>query len=75
MAKQETEAFNNANLSKSLNKLPKRQKEAIYLKYYTGLNAKEIAEIMEINYQSVVNLIHKGIKSLKEDITISKLFN
>ena len=71
---QETERFKNKNISKLLNKLPKRQKEAIYLKYYSGLKAKEISEIMGINYQSVVNNLHKAIKSLKEEISIIKLF-
>jgi RNA polymerase sigma factor (sigma-70 family) len=74
MTSQETEQFKNKNLSKLLNKLPKRQKEAIYLKYYSGLKAKEISEIMDINYQSVVNTLHKAIKSLKEEISIIKLF-
>ena len=75
MTAQETEEFNNTQLSTLLNELPKRQKEAIYLKYYSGLKAREISEIMNINYQSVVNLLHKGIKNLKENISISKLFN
>jgi hypothetical protein len=30
---------------------------------------------MGINYQSVVNTLHKAIKSLKEEIAIIKLFN
>lgn len=75
MEKQETERFNKTNLPKILNALPKRQKEAIYLKYYSGLRAKEIAKIMNINYQSVINLLFKAIKSLKEDVSILKLFN
>ena len=75
MEKQETERFNKTNLPKILNGLPKRQKEAIYLKYYSGLKAKEIAKIMNINYQSVINLLFKAIKSLKEDVSILKLFN
>ena len=75
MEKQETERFNKTNLPKILNALPKRQKEAIYLKYYSGLKAKEIAKIMNINYQSVINLLFKAIKSLKEDVSILKLFN
>ena len=72
---QETIIFKNKNLSLLLNKLPKRQKEAIYLKYYSGLKATEISEIMDINYQSVVNILYKAIKSLKEEISIMKLFN
>jgi len=75
MTNQETERFKNKSLSTLLNKLPNRQKEAIYLKYYSGLKAKEISEIMGINYQSVVNTLHKAIKSLKEDVSIIKLFH
>ena len=75
ITEQETVNFKNKNLSTLLNKLPKRQKEAIYLKYYSGLKASEISEIMGINYQSVVNTLHKAIKSLKEEISIIKLFN
>ena len=71
---EETERFKHKNISKLLNKLPKRQKEAIYLKYYSGLKAKEISEIMGINYQSVINNLHKAIKSLKEEISLIKLF-
>jgi RNA polymerase sigma factor (sigma-70 family) len=71
---QETENFKNKNIATLLNKLPKRQKEAIYLKYYNGLKTKEISEIMNINYQSVVNTLHKAINSLKEDVSILKLF-
>jgi RNA polymerase sigma factor (sigma-70 family) len=75
LTNQETASFQNKSLSKLLNKLPERQKEAVYLKYYSGLKAKEISEIMGINYQSVLNMLHKAIKSLKEDISIVKLFN
>lgn len=75
MTNQETEIFKNKKLYSLLNKLPKRQKEAIYLKYYSGLKAKEISAIMGINYQSVVNTLYKAIKNLKEEISIIKLFN
>lgn len=56
---QETKSFKNKNIEILLNKLPKRQKEAIYLKYYCELKTVEIAKIMNINYQSVVNTLHK----------------
>ena len=70
----ETTSFRTKNISKLLNKLKKRKKEAIYLKYYSGLKATEIAEIMDINYQSVVNILHKALKSLKEEVSILNLF-
>ncbi len=70
----ETEDYKIKNITMLLNKLPKRQKEAIYLKYYSGLKATEISEIMNINYQSVINILHKAIKELKEEVSILKLF-
>jgi RNA polymerase sigma factor (sigma-70 family) len=71
---EETNSFRTKNMSKLLNKLPKRQKEAIYLKYYSGLKATEISEVMNINYQSVVNILHKALKNLKEEVSILNLF-
>ena len=49
----------------TLNKLPTRQKETIYLKIYKGLNYEEISEVMNINYQVVRNLLCQALKLLK----------
>ncbi len=51
-------------LSKILEKLPKRQKEAIYLKYYGEHSIAEIAEIMEISAGVVYKLIYKALNNL-----------
>lgn len=53
-------------LSDALNTLPVRQREALYLKFYEELEYSEISLVMEINYQSVVNLIYRGIASLRK---------
>lgn len=75
LTNQESETFKNKNLSALLNKLPKRQKEAIYLKYYVGLNTSDIATIMDLNYQSASNTIHKAIKNLRLKVTSPELIN
>ncbi|WP_418650520.1 RNA polymerase sigma factor [Tenacibaculum aestuariivivum] len=67
--------FKNKNLHILLNKLPNRQREVLYLKYNCELKTQDISEIMGINYQSVVNNIHKAIKGLREEIKILQLFN
>ena len=72
---QESKTFRNKNLTILLNKLPKKQREVIYLKYNCNLKTKDIAEVMNINYQSVVNHIHKAIKNLREEISILNLLN
>lgn len=55
-----------------LNTLPKKQREAIFLKYYNGLDYSEIAEIMSVKYQSVLNLIHRALKALQQNETLQK---
>jgi RNA polymerase sigma factor (sigma-70 family) len=52
--------------TESLNKLPRREKEIIYLRFYQELEVTEIVEIMEINAQSIYNLLHKALGHLRE---------
>lgn len=47
--------------------LTKRQKEALFLRYYENRSNDEIAEIMEINKQSVSNLLLKSLAILREN--------
>ncbi|MEF8812119.1 MAG: sigma-70 family RNA polymerase sigma factor [Bacteroidales bacterium] len=46
--------------------LPSRQKEALLMRFYLHIEYSEIAKIMEMNVQSVRNLVHKAIKTLRE---------
>ena len=52
-------------LASALNKLTERQREALYLKYFSELSNKEIARVMSLNRQSVYNLISDGLNALK----------
>ncbi|RIJ42418.1 RNA polymerase sigma factor [Pontibacter oryzae] len=47
-----------------LAKLPERQREVIFLKYYTGLQYDEISDIMGIDQKSVYKLTYKAIDKL-----------
>ncbi|MCX2740296.1 RNA polymerase sigma factor [Pontibacter anaerobius] len=47
-----------------LMKLPERQREVIFLKYYTGLQYDEISDIMGIDQKSVYKLTYKAIDKL-----------
>lgn len=53
---QETTAENHAKIKDLLTKITKRQREAIYLRFYQDLEYAEIAEIMGVATHSVVNL-------------------
>jgi len=54
------------NLIKALNRLTKRQREAIYLRYFEELEFESISEIMSMKVQSVRNSIHRGLVTLRE---------
>ncbi|MBK9737827.1 MAG: sigma-70 family RNA polymerase sigma factor [Saprospiraceae bacterium] len=68
LIQEETNSTNKARLHTAFEQLSSRQREAIYLKYYEEMNYEQICEIMNINYQSVRNLISKGILILRENI-------
>ena len=60
-------ALQNGNRLRSiLSKLPKREKEVIYLKYYQLLDNGQIAQLMNINRQSVYNLLSGSIVKLRQ---------
>ena len=63
----ETENESLQKLQSELQKLTKRQREAIFLRFNQDLSYEEIANIMSINYRSVVNLIHEAIKSIRQN--------
>jgi RNA polymerase sigma factor (sigma-70 family) len=67
IVEKETEASLHTKLASLLNDLPARQKEAIYLRYYEDMEYKQIAEIMNVNYQSVLNLIQKALNKLRSE--------
>jgi len=60
------------SLQNSIKSLPIRQKEVLNLRYFQELKHEEIAELLDINYQSVSNLLYKGIKSLKKQFRLPK---
>lgn len=48
-----------------MQQLPKREKEALYLRYYENLSLPEIAEVMGVNRQSAANFIQKALRKLR----------
>jgi RNA polymerase sigma factor (sigma-70 family) len=56
-----------------INKLPSRQKEALYLRYHQGLSVEQVSEVLNMNYQSTKNLLHRAILQLRKDFPVSVL--
>jgi RNA polymerase sigma factor (sigma-70 family) len=53
------------SLGKAIADLTKRQREALHLKFYEGLTNDQIAMVLEVNSQSVYNIIHQALKVLR----------
>lgn len=65
-------------LEKAMNELSDRQREAIYLRYVSGLSYEELGEVLHLSYQSARNLIHRGIEKLRksyQDASLSLLYS
>lgn len=62
----ETERHLNSLVSQAFAKLSQRQKEAIYLKFVSGLSYEEIGDILQVNYQSARNLVFRSLEKMRE---------
>lgn len=62
-------------LQKALMSISTRQKEAIQLRFYHGFTREQIADLMQLNYQSVSNLLYTAILRIREKLKTSALIN
>jgi RNA polymerase sigma factor (sigma-70 family) len=54
-------------LAKSINKLPDRQREILYLRYYEQMSHERIAQVMNLSIQSIYNLLYKSLTRLRKE--------
>jgi RNA polymerase sigma factor (sigma-70 family) len=52
----------------AINNLPERQRELVFLRFYYNLKYLEIAKIMEVNEQTVRNLMQRTLSNLRAKI-------
>jgi len=71
--KNEVYSKNQVMVRTAINDLPRRQKEAVFLKYFEGMDNEQIADFMHVNRQSVANLLFKAISALKSAIPVSHI--
>ena len=55
-------------LFKAMSLLSKRQREAIYLKFYEKISYEQLAEIMNLGIKSAYNIVGKAIETLRKNI-------
>ena len=67
----EVQSLQMAHLKDLVTKLPRRQQEAINLRYYHNFSNEEIARIMGVNYQSACKFLYSALKTLKANLHVS----
>jgi RNA polymerase sigma factor (sigma-70 family) len=68
----EIRAEQTLRLKNCVQSLTKGQREVIYLKFYNELSYQEIAEITELQIDSVYNLVSKTIELLRKKLQVAK---
>jgi RNA polymerase sigma factor (sigma-70 family) len=63
----ETTASQVSLLNQLINALPPRQKEALYLRYNQDLSIEQVANTLDINYQSANNLLHRALLCIRKE--------
>ncbi len=58
-------------LSKAIQQLSPRQREAIYLKFYENHSYEEVASIMKVDRSALYTLIYKSLAQLRNILTLS----
>ncbi len=69
ITEQETSEQVQHRLRRCIEQLPHRQREALMLAFYSQFSNHEIAQIMDINGQSVTNHINRALHTLRELLT------
>lgn len=69
----EVQAEMNLKVANSLHLLSRRQREAIQLKFYKNLDTDQISEQMNINAQSVYNLIFGALRVMRDGLRVNRL--
>lgn len=69
----QTEEARQEKIKSVLRRMPARQQEVIFLKYYQNLSYEEIAAIMGIAQDSVYKLTYKAIEKLQQLMLLSHL--
>jgi RNA polymerase sigma factor (sigma-70 family) len=74
LIEEEWEIERNKKVRNSLHSLTKRQREAVFLKFFNQLSYHEVAAIMDLHVDSVYNLISKSIDLLRKNLKDKAIF-
>jgi RNA polymerase sigma-70 factor (ECF subfamily) len=58
----------------ALNSLPVKQREILTMRFYDDLSYRQIAEILKIRYQSVINHVYRAVQTLRQVSDLSTVY-
>ncbi|SDL86089.1 RNA polymerase sigma factor, sigma-70 family [Catalinimonas alkaloidigena] len=70
LIRNQTDAYREQLVRQELIALPQRQREVIHLRFYQELSFDEIADLMQMNVQSVRNLLFRALTRLRKNQTL-----
>lgn len=71
----ETKDIQEGTLRLAIEKLSTHQKEVLFLRFYECMEYKDIAEIFDVNIQTMRNTIFRALTKLREDQSIKRLID
>lgn len=67
---EETSVDTEQSLRRAVAQLPKRQQEVVFLKFYEGLTNDDIAQIMDVEKQTVANFLYRAMSQLRNYLPV-----
>ncbi|SEJ73397.1 RNA polymerase sigma factor, sigma-70 family [Dyadobacter sp. SG02] len=64
-----------AQMHAHMEALPKREREALYLRYYENMSVADISGLMGVNRQSVSNFLQKGLTRIRARWFVTMVLN
>lgn len=65
----ETQQYLRKYMGSILEEITPNQREVIYLRYYAELSNKEIAQVLSMRHQSILNILYRTFKKLRNIVT------
>ena len=60
--------FSDGSLANAMSRLPEKYRQALSLRFLCGFSVREIAEIMELEYENTRKLIYRARESLRSEL-------
>ena len=68
IAEREAQRERIAQVQRAYAGLPRRQREAVHLRFFAGLEYAQIAQLMQVSHQSALNFVQRGLRRMEEDL-------